>query len=123
LKVQVKDHYVLLVYVRKLCRVINLYSHRVLLQCKDRLSSLSADTLQGIIYKILSIAGNEDKKNKLNESIISNNSYKRSHLIEGVIELRDEPTRSQHQFNIRKYNLEDYTWRGDMVESSKKQQW
>jgi len=34
------------------------------LKHKVRLSSLSADTLQGIIYEILFITDNEDKKDK-----------------------------------------------------------
>ena len=55
------DYHILLVQVRILYRVIDLYSSRVLLQYKDRLSSLSADTLIGIMYEILSITGDEDK--------------------------------------------------------------
>ena len=47
--------------VRKLHRVIDLHSSRVLLQHKDRLSSLSEDTLRGITYEILSIAGDKDR--------------------------------------------------------------
>ena len=63
------------------------------MQCKDRLSSLPADTLQDIIHKILSITGNEDKKDKFNKYIMSTNSCRRSCLTEGVIELRDEAMR------------------------------
>ena len=43
--------------------------------------------------EILSITGNEDKKEKFNEYISSTNSYRRSCLTEGVMELRDEAMR------------------------------
>ena len=66
------------------------------MQCKDRLSFLSADTLQGTAHEILSISGNEDKKDKFNEYIVSTTSHRRSYLSEGVIELKDEATRRQH---------------------------
>ena len=71
-------------------RVIDLCSSRVLLQCKDILSSLSADTLQGIIYEILSITGNKDRKDWFNEYVMSSTLCRRSRLSEGVIELRDK---------------------------------
>ena len=61
LKARVEDHHVLLMQVRKLHRVIYTYSSRVLLQYKDKLSSLSLDTLRDIICEILSIAGDKDR--------------------------------------------------------------
>jgi hypothetical protein len=66
------------------------------MQCKDRLSSLSIDILQGIMSEIFSIVGNINKKDRFNEHISSNNSCKRSCLIEGAIELKDEAMRRQY---------------------------
>ena len=47
--------------VRKLYRVIDIDSSSILWQCKEKLSSLFADTLKGIIYKTYSIIGDEDR--------------------------------------------------------------
>ena len=69
--------------------MIDIHSSRVLLQCKDRLSSLFADTLKGIMYEILYIAGDKDRKERFNEHVISFILHGRSYLSKGVIELRD----------------------------------
>ena len=37
--------------------------------------------------------GNTDKKDRFNEFIKSNNSYKRSHLTKGMMKLRDKAIR------------------------------
>ena len=47
--------------VRKLNGVIDIDSSSVLWQHEEKLSSLSADTLRGIICEICSIADNKDR--------------------------------------------------------------
>ena len=60
-KVQVEDHYALLVQVRKWYRVIDIDSSSFFWQHEDKISSLFTDTLKGIIYKTYSIIGDEDR--------------------------------------------------------------
>ena len=45
------------------------------------------------MYKILSIVGNADKKDRFTEYIKSNNSYKRSYLTKSMMDLRDKAIR------------------------------
>ena len=67
------------------------------------------DILWGIMHKILSIVGNVDKEDRFNKYIKSNNSYKRSYLVEGMMKLRDKAIRRRDQLNTRKRSLEDHS--------------
>ena len=92
-KAQVEDYHILLAQVRKLYRVIDIGSSSVLWQCKDKLSSLSTDTLRAIICKAYFIMSDKDRQERFNEYIKSLELHRRTRLSKELLELRNKALR------------------------------
>ena len=78
--VRVEDYHQLLVHARRLYRCCDIDQDHVLWQYRNRLSSLSSDTLRGIIYEFFSMLDDIDHGEGVTEHLQSLRTHRRTEL-------------------------------------------
>ena len=96
-KIRVEDYHELLVYVRRIYRYINLEHHSILGQYKSRLDILNTDTLQEIVYEVISSYDLDTDSDIIIDYIRNLTSHKRRELNSLILECRDKVTIRRHR--------------------------
>ena len=100
--VRIEDHHQLLVHVRRLYRSCDIEENNVLWQYRNRLSTLSSDTLRGIMHEFFSVLEDVDKGEGVTEHLRSLGSHSKTTLSEEVLRTCNDATSRRHRYHMAK---------------------